>query len=152
VTTPPQEIPADHIHMIKPADRNAPAYDFFRRVYHDNPILEDRIVTRDNLIGGLTAGCDQTNANPDLQVPVALDPALHERVISATAQLIEAVDIRDISPNPPAVTRVDANGVAHVNYSFKGPKKLLVCLASGHASLNVEFSIDQQVPVREPGS
>jgi pimeloyl-ACP methyl ester carboxylesterase len=152
VTTPPQEIPADHIHMIKPADRNAPAYDFFRRVYHDNPILEDQIVTRDNLIGGLTAGCDQTNANTDLQVPVALDYALHERVISATAALIEAVDIRDISPNPPAVTRIDPNGVAHVNYSFKGPKKLLVCLANGRASLNVEFSIDQQVPVREPGS
>jgi len=37
-----------------------------------------------------------------------------------------------------------------VNYSFKGPKKLVVCLASGHASLKVEFSIDRQVPVREP--
>jgi hypothetical protein len=40
-----------------------------------------------------------------------------------------------------------------VKYSFKGPgKKLLVCLGGGHASLNVEFSIDRQVPVREPGS
>ena len=153
VTTPPQEIPADHIHLIKPLDRKAPAYDFFRRVYHDNPILEDQIVTRDNLIGGLTASCDQTNADADLQVPIALDPTLHEKVISATAALIEAVDIRDISPNPPAVTRIDANGVAHINYSFKGPsKKLMVCLANGHASLNVEFSIDRQVPVREPGS
>jgi pimeloyl-ACP methyl ester carboxylesterase len=153
VTTPPQEIPADHIHMIKPLDRKAPAYDFFRRVYQDNPVLEDQIVTRDNLIGGLTAGCDQTKADPDLQVPIALDPSLHERVISATAALIEAVDIRDISPNPPAVTRIDPNGVAHVTYSFKGPsKKLLVCLASGRASLNVEFSIDRQVPVREPGN
>jgi len=150
VTTPPQEIPADHIHMIKPVDRNAPAYDFFRRAYRDNPILEDQIVTRDNVIRGLEARCDQVNADPDLQVPVALDPTLHEKVLSATASLIDAVDVRDISPNPPVVTKVDPDGVAHVNYSFKGPKKLVVCLASGHASLKVEFSIDRQVPVREP--
>jgi len=153
VTTPPQEIPADHIHMIKPPDRNAPAYDFFRRVYHDNPILEDQIVTRDNVIRGLEAKCDQTNADTDLQVPVALDYTLREKVLSATASLIDAVDVRDISPNPPVVTKVDPNGVAHVDYGFRGPgKKLLVCLASAHASLKVEFSIDRQVPVREPGS
>ncbi len=152
VTTPPREIPADHIHMIKPLDRNAPAYDFFRRVYRDNPVLEDQIATRDNVIHGLEAKCDQTNADADLQVPVALDPTLHERVISATASLVDAVDVRDIAPDPPVVTKVDPNGVAHVNYGFRGPKKLLVCLASAHASLKVEFSIDRQVPVREPGN
>jgi pimeloyl-ACP methyl ester carboxylesterase len=153
VTTPPVEIAADHIHMIKPADRTAASYDFFRRVYRDHPVLVEQVVTRDTLIGGLTAGCDQTNADADLEVPVALDAGLQERVISATAALIEAVDIRDISPNPPAVTRVDGNGVAHVNYSFKGPgKKLLVCMGTGRASLNVEFVIDREVPMREPGS
>jgi len=40
--------------------------------------------------------------------------------------------------------------VAHSNYGFKGPKKLLLCVASGHASLKVEFTIDRQVPMREP--
>ncbi len=151
VTTPPQEIPADHIRMIKPLDRNSPAYDFFRRVYRDNPILEDQIVTRDNVIRGLEAGCDKTNADRDLQVPVALDSTLREKVISATASLIDAVDVHDVSPDPPIVTRIDPDGVAHVNYGFKGPgKKLLVCLATAHASLKVEFSIDRQVPVREP--
>ncbi len=153
VTTPPQEIPADHIRMIKPLDRNAPAYDFFRRVYHDNPILEDQIVTRDNIIRGLTAGCNQTNADADLQVPIALDGTLHERVLSATASLIDAVDVHDISPDPPVVTKVDPDGVAHVNYGFRGPgKKLLLCTGSARAALKVEFSIDRQVPVREPGS
>jgi pimeloyl-ACP methyl ester carboxylesterase len=153
VTTPPQEIPADHIRMIKPLDRNAPAYDFFRRVYHDNPILEDQIVTRDNIIRGLTAGCNQTNADADLQVPIALDGTLHERVLSATASLIDAVDVHDISPDPPVVTKVDPDGVAHVSYGFRGPgKKLLLCTGSARAALKVEFSIDRQVPVREPGS
>ena len=32
VTTPPQEIHADHLHMVKPTDRASSAYDFFRRV------------------------------------------------------------------------------------------------------------------------
>ncbi|MGI4827757.1 MAG: esterase/lipase family protein [Janthinobacterium lividum] len=151
VTTPPQEIPADHIHMIKPVNRNAPAYAFFRRVYHDNPILEDQVLTRDSVIGGLEAGCNQTNANPDLQVPVALDSTLHEKVVSAAASLIDAVDVHDIFPDPPAVFKIDPNGVAHINYGFRGPgRKLLVCIGSAHASLEVHFSIARQVPVREP--
>jgi pimeloyl-ACP methyl ester carboxylesterase len=151
VTTPPQEIPADHIRMIKPLNRNSPAYDFFRRVYRDNPILEDEIVLRDNIIRGLQASCNQTSADADLQVPIALDSTLHERVISATASLIDTVDLHDVFPNPPVVTKVDPNGVAHVNYSFRGPgKKLMVCLTSAHASLKVQFSIARQDPVREP--
>ena len=153
VTTPPQEIPADHIHMIKPPDRSAPAYDFFRRVYRDNPVLEDQIVTRDNILRGLEAGCDKTNADPDLQVPIALDPTLHERVLAASASLIDAVDLHDISPNPPAVTRIDPSGTAHINYGFRGPgRKLLVCTGSARASLKVQFSIDRQVPLREPAN
>ncbi|RRA47166.1 triacylglycerol lipase [Acidipila sp. EB88] len=151
VTTPPQEIPADHIHMIKPLDRNAAAYDFFRRVYHDNPVFDDQIVTRENVVKGLEAGCNQRNANPDVQVPIWLDSTLHERVISATASLSDTSNVRNVFPDPPMVFKVDPNGVAHVNYSFEGPgKKLLVCLAGAHASLQVEFLIDRQVPLREP--
>ncbi|MGC1300583.1 MAG: hypothetical protein WA869_36610, partial [Alloacidobacterium sp.] len=63
VTTPPQEIHADHLHMVRPLDRTSSAYDFFYRVYRDNPILEEQVVTRDNVIAGLEAGCDQSNAN-----------------------------------------------------------------------------------------
>jgi pimeloyl-ACP methyl ester carboxylesterase len=151
VTTPPQEIHTDHVHMIQPSDRKSPAYDFFYRAYRANPILEEQIVTRDNVIGGLEAACDRTNANPDLQVPVALDSSMHERVVKADASYVSAVDLRDVNPNPPVVTGVDANGVAHVNYGFRGPsKKLLVCLGTARASLKVEFTIDRQVPIREP--
>jgi pimeloyl-ACP methyl ester carboxylesterase len=153
VTTPPREIAADHIHMIKPLDRNSAAYDFFRRVYRDNPILEDQIVTRENIVRGLQAGCNQTNADADLQIPIALDGTLHEKVLSATASLIDTADVHEISPDPPVVFKIDPNGVAHINYGFKGPgKKLLVCLGNAHASLKVEFSIDRQVPVREPAN
>jgi pimeloyl-ACP methyl ester carboxylesterase len=151
VTTPPQEIHTDHVHMIQPSDRKSPAYDFFYRVYRANPILEEQIVTRDNVIGGLEAACDRTNANPDLQVPIALDSAMHERVIKADASFVSSVGIRDVNPNPPVVTGVDSNGVAHVNYGFSGPsKKVFVCLATARASLKVEFYIDRQVPIREP--
>ena len=151
VTTPPQEIHADHANMIRPLNRASTAYDFFYRVYRDNPILEEQVVTRDNVIAGLVASCDRSNANPDLQVPVALDSAMHEKVIAAQASYINSVDIRDVNPNPPVVTRIDANGVAHVQYGFRGPtRKLFVCLATAHTSLKVQFYIDQQVPIREP--
>jgi len=151
VTTPPQEVHADHLHMVRPADRTSSAYDFFRRVYRDNPILEEQVVTRENVIAGLEARCNQSVANPDLQVPVALDSAFHERVTAATASLINTVDVRDVNPSPPVVTKIDPNGVAHVSYGFSGPsKKVFVCLGTARASLKVQFSISQQVPLREP--
>jgi pimeloyl-ACP methyl ester carboxylesterase len=151
VTTPPQEIHADHLHMVRPLDRKSSAYDFFYRVYRANPILEDQLVTRDNVIAGLEAGCDQSNANPDLQVPVALDSSMHEKVVGATASLVNGVDVRNVNPDPPVVTRIDPDGMAHVQYGFSGPSKKLfvVCHGTARASLKVEFSIDRQIPLRE---
>ena len=151
VTTPPQEIQADHLHMVRPTDRSSSAYDFFYRVYRANPILEPRTVTRENVIKGLGASCDQSTGNPDLQVPIALNSTMHERVVAATASLIDASDLHNVNPNPPAVTKIDPEGIAHVQYGFSGPdKKLFICLGSARASLKVEFSIEQQVPLREP--
>jgi hypothetical protein len=150
VTTPPQEIHADHIHMVKPADRKASAYDFFRRVYRDNPVVEEQMVTRENVVGGLEAKCNENNVNTDLQVPVGLDGAFHERLVGATASFVNVVDLKDAEMSAPVVTRVDPGGVAHVSYGFRGPKKLLVCMGTARASLQVEFSVSRQVPVREP--
>jgi pimeloyl-ACP methyl ester carboxylesterase len=151
VTTPPQEIQADHIDMIRPADRKSSAYDFFYRVYRDNPILEEQIVTRDNVIAGLQTGCNRTSANEDLQVPIALDGALHEKVLSATATLIDAVGVRNVDRDPPVVTKIDPDGVAHVQYGIRGRgRKLFLCLGTARASLKVEFTIGRQIPVREP--
>jgi pimeloyl-ACP methyl ester carboxylesterase len=153
VTTPPQAIHADHVNLIRPADRKASAYDFFYRVYRDNPILEEQVVTRPNVIAGFEAGCDKSNANADLQVPIWLDGTMHERVVAAKASWVNAVDMRDVNPDPPVVTKIDPGGVAHVQYGFSGPgRKLFVCHGTAHASLKVEFSIDRQVPVREPGN
>ena len=145
-----QEIHADHC-TVRPLDQTSSAYDFFYRVYRDNPILEEQVVTRDNVIAGMEATCDRSNANPDLQVPIALDSAMREKVVAATASLINTVDLRDVNPNPPVVTRIDPDGVAHVNYGFSGPaKKLFVCMGTARASLKVQFSISRQVPIREP--
>src|SRR6202012_1062050 len=115
VTTPPQEIHADHLHMVRPQDRKSSAYDFLYSVYPANPILEEQMVPRDNVIAGLEAGCDRTNANSDLQVPIALDGTMHEKVVAVTASLINTTDLRDVNPNPPVVTRIDPDGGAHVN-------------------------------------
>jgi pimeloyl-ACP methyl ester carboxylesterase len=152
VTTPPQEIHADHGNMIRPLDRKSAGYDFFYRVYRDNPVLEEQFVTRERVVPGLEADCDQRNANPDFIVRTTLDSALHEKVVSASASLVDTKDVRDLNPNPPVVTKVDLDGAAHVRYGFSGPsKKLFVCLGAARASLKVEFSISQQAPVREPG-
>ncbi len=120
-------------------------------MYRDNPILEEQLVTRDNVIAGLEAGCDKSNVNPDLQVPIALDSAMREKVVAAAASLINTVDLRNVNPDPPVVTKVDPDGVAHVHYGFSGPsKKLFACLGTARAALKVQFSIDRQVPIREP--
>ena len=153
VTTPPQEIHTDHVNLVRPLDRNSAAYDFFLRVYRANPILTTEAVSRETFTAPLTATCDQTNSNPDYLVPIALDATANERVISATASWVNAVDLRDIYPNPPTVTHVDPNGVAHIQYGFTGPtKKLFVCLGTARASLKVDFTILRQVPMREPGN
>ena len=91
--------------------------------------------------------------NTDLEVPIGLNRALHERVTAATASLIDMVDVREVTPNHPVVTKVDPDGVAHVSYGFRGPgKKMLVCLGTARASLKVEFSVVRQVVIREPGN
>ena len=75
---------------------------------------------------------------------------MHEKVITAAASLINTADLRDVNPDPPTITKIDPDGVAHVHYGFSGPgKKLFVCLGTARASLKVQFSIDRQVPVRE---
>jgi pimeloyl-ACP methyl ester carboxylesterase len=151
VTTSPQEIHADHLHMVRPQDRTSSTYDFFYRVYRDNPILEERVDTRDSIVASLEAGCDQTNANRDLQVPIALDSAMHERVVAATASLSNTVDVGNVSPNPPVVTKIDSDGVIHINYGFRGPaKKFFLCHGTARAFLKVQVSIDRLVPVPEP--
>lgn len=151
VTTPPQEIHADHLHMVRPVSRTSSAYDFFYRVYRDNPILEQNTVSRESIVAGLTAGCGQTNSNADLEVRIALDSGLQEKLVAASASFINTADLHEVDPNPPLVTGVDADGVAHVRYGFKGPgKKLFVCLGAARASLKVQFVIEQQIPLREP--
>jgi pimeloyl-ACP methyl ester carboxylesterase len=153
VTTPPQEIKADHGNMIRPLDRQSAAYDFFYRVYRDNPVLEEQFVTRETVVPGLQADCDQINANTDFLVRMALDSALHEKVVSAVASLVDAKELREVNPNPPAVVKIDPDGAVHVRYGFRGPsKKLFVCLGAARASLKVEFRISQQVAVRELGN
>jgi len=151
VTTPPQAIEADHVGLVRPRDRKSSAYNFFYRVYRDNPVLDEQVVIRDNVIGGFAAGCDRSNVNPDLLVPIALDSTMHEKVLAAAASWVDAVDLHNVTPDPPVVTRIDPDGVAHVQYGFSGPgRKLFVCHGTARASLMVEFSIDRQVPMREP--
>ena len=148
VDTPPQKIVADHIDIVRPPSRSADAYTFFATVYRNNPIIEIVESVRDNKVSGLNVECNRTNSASDLQVPIALDSTMHEQVLSAEAEFVDADKVRDTSP--PVVTKIDPSGIAHVSYSFKGRGRdwLLGCPV-GHASIVVHFKTRSEVPVVE---
>ena len=146
--TPPQRIAADHIDIVRPANRSADAYTFFAAVYRSNPIVDVVETVRDNKVSGLNVDCNRTNSSDDLQVPIALDSSLNEQLLSADAELVDTDKIRDITP--PAVKKIDPSGIAHISYSFKGQGRgLLLGCPAGHASILVHFKIRSAVPVRE---
>jgi len=148
VDTPPQKIVADHINIVKPANRSADAYTFFARVYRDNPIVDITESIRDSKISGLTVDCNRTISADDLQVPVALDPSLHEQILSAEADFVDTEKVRDVAP--PVVRKVDPIGVAHIAYTLKGQGRgLLLGCPVGHASIVVHFKIRSDVPIHE---
>lgn len=144
--TPPQKIVADHIGIARPTSRSADAYTFFEKVYRNNPIIQVTQSVRDNKVPGLYVDCKRTNEADDLQVPIALDPTLHERLLSATAELVDQDKVRDVSP--PVVKKIDPFGIAHVAYSFKGAgRNLLLGCPAGHASIVVHFMVKSEVPL-----
>jgi pimeloyl-ACP methyl ester carboxylesterase len=148
VDTPPQKIVANHIDIVKPASRSADAYTFFALIYRRNPVLSVVDSVRDSQPLRIDVGCNQTSSAGDLAVPVALNPALHEQLLAAQAELVDTARIRDISPA--VVTKVDPVGIAHIAYSFRGEGRgLLLGCSAGHASLLVHFHVRSQVPLNE---
>ncbi|MFC5860829.1 esterase/lipase family protein [Acidicapsa dinghuensis] len=144
----PQKVMADHINIVRPANRSADAYTFFARMYRNNPVINVVESVRDNKISGLNVDCNRTNAGSDLQVPIALDVSLHEQLISAEVELVDKDKIKETSP--PVVTRVDPGGIAHISYAFKGHgHSLLLGCPTGHASILVHFHVRGEVPVKE---
>jgi len=146
--TAPQKIVADHINIVKPDSRSAPAYTFFAQVYRNNPVRNAVTATRDNKISGLTVACNGTNSADDLQVPIALDSSLHEQLLSAQAEFVDDDKIRIVSP--PTITKIDPYGIAHIAYSFKGRgHDLLIACPTGRASVLVHFTIQSSIPSPE---
>lgn len=146
--TAPQKIVADHIDIVKPTNESADAYTFFAKVYRNNPILDVVESVRDNKVSGLNVECNRTNSADDLQVPIALDPSLHEQILSADAELVDTDKIRDILS--PVIKKIDPVGVAHISYAFRGQGRgLLLGCPTGHASIQVHFKIRSEVPVKE---
>ena len=147
-STPVAEVMANHMEMVKPADRNSEAYVFLAKVYHDNPIVEPRTVFRDAITPELQVDCERTNSNSDLVMTVPLDVNLREHVSGATASIAEDANIKDVNPNPPSVWRLDENGAAHVKYGFNGNDRSWGnCSGGGHAKIKVHFQITQLVPI-----
>lgn len=147
VDTPAQKIDADHISIVRPANRSADAYIFFAKVYHANPVIEVVERVRDNMVQGLKVDCNRTNAASDLQVPMELDAARHERLVSAEAEYVNTDKIKEITA--PQVTRVDPNGLAHLAYAFKGKGRGLLGCPDGRADILVHFHLRGEAAVNE---
>jgi pimeloyl-ACP methyl ester carboxylesterase len=148
VDTAPQKIVADHIDMVRPANRSADAYTFFAKVYRNNPIINVVESVRDNKVSGLVVDCNRSSSADDLQVPIALDFSLHEQLLSAEAELVDKDKIKQVSG--PVVMKIDPGGIAHVAYSVKGQGHgLLLGCPMGHASILVHFKIRSEIPVSE---
>ncbi len=148
VDTPPKKIVADHIDIVRPSDRSSDAYTFFTRVYHNNPVVNVVESVRDRKLPDLDVDCNKKNAVADLEVPVPLDPALHEQLVSAEAEFVDTNRVKDVST--PVVNKIDPNGIAHIAFAFKGKgRTLLLGCPDGHASLLVHFHIRAEMPVPE---
>jgi hypothetical protein len=99
-------------------------------------------------VSGLFVDCNRTNSADDLQVPITLNPSLHELLLSAEAAIVDSDKIRDISP--PVVKKIDPGGIAHISYAFKGQGRgLMLGCPAGHASILVHFKIRSEVPLNE---
>jgi pimeloyl-ACP methyl ester carboxylesterase len=145
---PPQKIAANHIDIVKPSSRSSDAYTFFALVYRRNPVLSVVDSVRNSQPLRIDVDCNRTSSAADFAVPVALNPALHEQLLSADAELVDKAKIRDISS--PVVTKIDPVGIAHIAYSFRGDgRSLLLGCPAGHASLLVHFHIRSQMPLGE---
>ena len=147
VDTPSQKINADHISIVRPANRNADAYIFFAKVYHSHPVMDAVERTRDNMVQGLHVDCNRTNEASDLQVPMELDSLRHEQLIAAEAEFIDTDKIKEIQP--PKVTRVDPNGIAHISYGFKGKGRGVLGCPDGRADILVHFHLRGEASVNE---
>lgn len=62
-----------------------------------------------------TSWCNHTNSNPDLNVPITLNPTFHEVLTGATAEYVDKSNTQGEAP--PVVTTVDPSGVAHQQLS-----------------------------------
>ena len=147
VDTPPQKIAADHIGIVRPANRSSDAYTFFAKIYHSHPVIDVVERVRDNMISGLMVDCNRTNSASDLQVPIELDASRHEQLLAAQAEYVDADKIKEIAA--PQVTRIDPNGIAHVSYAFKGKGRGLLGCPDGHADILVHFHLRGEVSVNE---
>jgi pimeloyl-ACP methyl ester carboxylesterase len=146
------EILANHYDIVKPVGKNSVSYMFFKQVYQNNPVTEIRLVQRKESTPELTVDCERTNSSQDLQVAVALDPKLQERVTKVVAALVDSSNIKDVNPNPPQVTKFE-NGIVHISYGFNGlDRSFGNCPGGGHAKVQVTFDVEQRVPLLDADS
>jgi pimeloyl-ACP methyl ester carboxylesterase len=144
-SVPADMIPADHLGIVKPADRTHPAYRIFKRIYRENPVVRVQQTVRNASTNELQVDCNHTNSSLDFPISVQLDPLLKERVLAVTAELLNTANIKDVTG--PTILRVEDN-TAHLSYGFNGlDKGTFGCPGGGHATLVAHFTVEQHMPI-----
>jgi hypothetical protein len=146
-SVPADMMPFDHLGIVKPSDRTAPAYLVFKRTYRENRFVTVEQVSRD-ASEYLTVDCEHTNSSPSKPLSVQLDPTFKERVVNVKTDLINQANIKDVRPAVPALVKIE-NNTAYINYGFNGLDRDFFhnCPGGGHATLIAHFTVERRVPV-----
>jgi len=144
----------DHATIVKPCSRNADSYIALRLATQNNPVAPEKAetvaeaVTR-RWISYQQVDCNQTNSQT-LTAFVALDPALGEKVHTASASFENVSNIQGVTG--PTLGPISGNTVP-VTYGFNGLDKVAGnCPGGGHANIVVAFVVQGQVPVAQATS
>jgi pimeloyl-ACP methyl ester carboxylesterase len=141
----------DHATIVKPCSRDADSYIALRLAVQNNPVIPEEpgtateTVTR-RWMSYQQVDCNRTNSQT-LTAFVALDSALRERVLTASASLENASNVQGATG--PTLGRISGNTVS-VTYGFNGLDKVLGnCPGAGHVNVVVTFVVQRQVPVAQ---
>jgi pimeloyl-ACP methyl ester carboxylesterase len=145
----PIPITADHATIVKPCSDQDESYIALRNAIVANPIAPPPkqyatvVEKRDWTSPSMNVDCER-EVSGTTNAAIALDPQFSERVLSVTAAIIDADNIKEPSAS---VISKDPASLVEVTYSFKGLNKNPFCPGGGHARVSVTFTVERKVPV-----
>ena len=144
----PQKIVADHIDIVKLANRQADATRSLPGIYQSHPIV-DVVETVRTTRSPDSQSIASAHELDDLQVPIALDPSKHEQILSVEAELVRYRQ----DPRHRSSRREEDRSLWYCAFSLALKGQEEVCwgwnVLPDELSFLVHFKIRSEVPVPE---